>query len=78
MTPVRLEPATPRSRVKHSTANPLHSLSEHMVVGETNLKIIYKDFHHGGHIGHMTSTFNTILNNRAARRVRESFVSSIR
>ena len=26
MTPVRLEPATPRSRVKHSTSEPLHSL----------------------------------------------------
>ena len=26
MTPVRLEPAAPRSRVKHSTAEPLRSL----------------------------------------------------
>ena len=26
MTPVRLEPAAPRSRVKHSTTEPLHSL----------------------------------------------------
>ena len=26
MTPVRLEPATSRSRVKHSTTEPLHSL----------------------------------------------------
>ena len=26
MTPVRLEPATPRSRVKHSTTEPLRSL----------------------------------------------------
>ena len=25
MTPLRLEPATPRSRVKHSTTEPLHS-----------------------------------------------------
>ena len=27
MMPVRLEPATPRSRVKHSTTEPLRSLS---------------------------------------------------
>ena len=27
MTPVRLEPAAPRSRVKHSTTEPLRSLS---------------------------------------------------
>ena len=26
MTPVRLKPAAPRSRVKHSTTEPLHSL----------------------------------------------------
>ena len=28
MTPVRLEPAASRSRVKHSTAEPLHSIHE--------------------------------------------------
>ena len=28
MTPVRLEPAASRSRVKHSTAEPLHSQEE--------------------------------------------------
>ena len=28
MTPVRLDPAAPRSRVKHSTTEPLHSLLE--------------------------------------------------
>ena len=28
MTPVRLEPAAPRSRVKHSTTKPLRSLTE--------------------------------------------------
>ena len=29
MMPVRLEPATLRSRVKHSTTKPLHSLFQH-------------------------------------------------
>ena len=31
MTPVRLEPPTPRSRVKHSTTEPLCSLLKHML-----------------------------------------------
>ena len=33
MTPVRLEPATLRSRVKHSTTEPLRSLRTHVCVG---------------------------------------------
>ena len=32
MTPVRLEPAAPGSRVKHSTTEPLRSLSAILVV----------------------------------------------
>ena len=36
MTPVRLEPAAPRSRVKHSTTEPLHSR-------ETDFSLVLKD-----------------------------------
>ena len=32
MTPVRLEPAALRSRVKHSTTEPLHSLLNHLLL----------------------------------------------
>ena len=31
MTPVRLEPVAPRSRVKHSTTEPLRSLITHII-----------------------------------------------
>ena len=31
MTPVRLKPAAPRSRVKHSTTKPLRSLLKHLI-----------------------------------------------
>ena len=39
MMPVRLEPATPLSRVKHSTTEPLHSLmqySKHFLVNRVD------------------------------------------
>ena len=38
MTPVRLEPAALRSRVKRSTTEPLHSFYSHFVL----MKIVYK------------------------------------
>ena len=44
--PVRLEPATPRSRVKHSTTEPRTYGSR-----GNELKINYQDGHHGSHIG---------------------------
>ena len=37
MTPVRLEPAAPRSRVKHSTTEPLRSLAA-VVIGPLRVK----------------------------------------
>ena len=37
MTPVRLEPAILRPRVKHSTTEPLRSLSEALLVAHTTL-----------------------------------------
>ena len=36
MTPVRLEPAAPRSPVKHSTTEPLHTLVQTRVTGKSN------------------------------------------
>ena len=39
MTPVRLEPAAPRSRVKHSTTEPLRSLGSVVIVYSVYCKI---------------------------------------
>ena len=51
MTPVRLEPAVLRSRVKHSTTEPLHShIVEDMIHGEQhiiNIIKIVKDMNYG-------------------------------
>ena len=39
VTPVRLEPATSRSRVKHSTTEPLCSLGNFLTAGKSRAKI---------------------------------------
>ena len=39
MTPVRLEPAAPRSRVKHSTTEPLSFLSDVVFIMLINVKM---------------------------------------
>ena len=44
VTPVRLEPAAPRSRVKHCTIEPLHSLSCRTYVKHASLLIIDQKF----------------------------------
>ena len=41
MTPVRLEPAAPRSRVKHSTTEPLRSLSMDLVMNNEQAIELY-------------------------------------
>ena len=43
MTPVRLEPAALRSRVKHSTTEPLRSLFLHLCYGAYRKKICILD-----------------------------------
>ena len=43
MTPVRLEPAGPRSQVKHSTTEPLHSLGA--MQGTDDVKSHYEMLH---------------------------------
>ena len=45
MTPVRLELAVPRSRVKHSTTEPLRSLNRHVQL----------------HVSHVSSVLETII-----------------
>ena len=41
MTPVRLEPTAPRSRVKHSTTEPLHSLQFPNDIAFLSLRVLF-------------------------------------
>ena len=66
VTPVRLEPVAPRSRVKHSTTEPLPSLNAHLVIVEGidsllgHLKWFFH-FHLGKQFGHRSGQLNVGL-----------------